>query len=99
MTTATSVRPVRGVTVRAQRLPLSRHRHWRWLGAGLVLFFLIPFAFTDLISLNRDLYYGIYIAAVFGFVGAWIGCANESPRRVLTRNWRTTPVSARHQRA
>jgi D-alanyl-D-alanine carboxypeptidase len=88
MATATSARPVRGVPVRAQPLTLSRHRHWRWLAAGLLLSFLIPFVLTDLVSLNRDLYYGIYIAAVFGFVGAWIGWANESPRRVLTRNWR-----------
>jgi D-alanyl-D-alanine carboxypeptidase len=88
MATATSAPPIRRAAVRAQGLSLSHHRHWRWLATGLVLFFLIPFAFTDLISLNRDLYYGIYIAAAFGFVGAWIGCANESPRRVLTRNWR-----------
>lgn len=65
----------------------ARNRHWRWLGVGLVLCFLIPFVLTDLVSIDRDLYYGIYIVAVFGFVGAWVGRANESPRAVLTRNW------------
>jgi hypothetical protein len=70
------------------RAAASPSHHWRWLGAGLLLFFLIPFALTDLVSIDRDLYYGIYVATVFTFVGAWIGVANESPRAVLTRRWR-----------
>jgi D-alanyl-D-alanine carboxypeptidase len=66
----------------------ARRRHWYWLGVGLGLLFLLPFALTDLVSLHRDLYYGIYIGTVVAFVGAWIGCANDSPRAVLLRNWR-----------
>ena len=40
-----------------------------WLAAGLILIFLLPFGLTDVVSINRDLYYGIYIGAVFGFFG------------------------------
>jgi D-alanyl-D-alanine carboxypeptidase len=73
-------------------VPLSNrathHRQWYWLGVGLVLFFLIPFALTDVVSLDRDVYYGVYIAAVFAFTGAWVGCELDARRATLTRNWR-----------
>ena len=89
MTTATSARPLRRASVpRVKTAAVARHQHWYWLAAGLALFFLIPFALTNVVSINRDLYYGIYIVAVFGFFAAWVGCANEWPRAVLTRNWR-----------
>src|SRR5688572_27307626 len=65
-----------------------RHNQLRWLAAGLALAFAIPFVLTDLTSISRDLYYGIYIGAVFGFFGLWLHYANESARAVLTRNWR-----------
>jgi D-alanyl-D-alanine carboxypeptidase len=67
---------------------VARHRQWYWLGAGLVLFFLVPFLFTDSIVVDRDVYYAIYIGTVFSFTGLWLRFATESPRRVLTRNWR-----------
>jgi hypothetical protein len=89
MTTATSARPLRRAPLPCvETAAFARHQHWYWLAAGLVLFFLIPFALTDLVPINRDLYYGIYIGAVFGFVGLWLRYANESARAVLTRNWR-----------
>ena len=66
----------------------ARHRHWYWLGSGLVLFFLIPFLFTDVLAVDRNVYYAIYVAAVFSFTGLWLRFATESPRAVLTRNWR-----------
>jgi D-alanyl-D-alanine carboxypeptidase len=65
-----------------------RHKQWRWLAAGLGLAFAIPFLLTDLTSISRDLYYGIYIGAVFGFFGLWLRYANGSARAVLTRHWR-----------
>jgi D-alanyl-D-alanine carboxypeptidase len=89
MTTATRPRPLGRAPVALPRASISsRRHHWYWLAIGLALSFLIPCGLTDLVSINRDLYYGIYIGAVFAFVGAWIGCANDSPRAVLTRNWR-----------
>ncbi len=89
MATATSDRP-RGRTLspRIETASLAQHHQLYWLAAGLILIFLIPFALTDLVSVNRDLYYGIYIGAVFGFFGLWLRYANESSRTVLTHNWR-----------
>jgi hypothetical protein len=53
-----------------------------------VLFFSIPFGLTDLLTIDRDVYYGIYIGAAFGFFALWLRYANASARAVLTRNWR-----------
>jgi hypothetical protein len=91
MSTLTPTRPLRPATDAPVARPTSASRrrdHWYWLAAGLGLVFLIPFALTDLVSTGRDLYYAVYIGSVFAFVGAWIGWASDSPRAVLTRNWR-----------
>jgi hypothetical protein len=87
MTVATPSHPV------ATRLHLqvgarAAHDQWSWLVAGLLLFFLVPFTLTDVLSINRDLYYGIYITTVFAFFAAWLVYANDTPRAVLFRNWR-----------
>ena len=67
----------------------ARHGQWRWLAAGLALGFAIPFVLTDLTSVDRDLYYAVYVAAVFGFVGAWLRFGVAAPRELLTRHWRS----------
>ena len=64
-----------------------RHQ-WTWLLAGIALSFLIPFVFTDLISIDRDLYYGLYVGSVFTFVGLWLRFGIDSPRELLLHNWR-----------
>ena len=87
MTSATATPLHRRDLVRP-RLAEARSRQWRWLAAGLTLAFLIPFVLTDLTSINRDLYYGVYIGAVSIFVGAWLRFGVDSPRAVLTHNWR-----------
>jgi fructose-specific phosphotransferase system IIC component len=40
-----------------------------WLVAGFVMGFAISFVFADVLSLPRDLYYGIYEVAVLPAVG------------------------------
>jgi peptidoglycan/LPS O-acetylase OafA/YrhL len=65
-----------------------RRRHWEWLSAGLVLAFALPYLLADLTTIDRDLYYGIYAAAVFGFFGLWLRYALDRPSRLLTRNWK-----------
>jgi hypothetical protein len=65
---------------------------WRWLVAGALMAFLIPFTFTDLLPVNRDLYYAILIGSVFGFFAAWLLRATSSAWQVLTRNWRRATV-------
>ena len=89
MTTATATRSARPPRrVAAHAVVRRRHHHWYWLAAGLVLFFLIPFGLTDLRTIDRDVYYGIYISAAFGFFALWLRSANASARAVLSRNWR-----------
>jgi hypothetical protein len=66
----------------------ASRRQLPWLVAGAAMAFLIPFVFTDVLNVNRDLYYGIYVAAVFGFTALWLRYTTESPRSILTRNWR-----------
>jgi hypothetical protein len=57
--------------------------------AGLAIAFLIPFVLTDLTSVDRDLYYGVYGAAVFAFVALWLRTTTRSPRAVLQHHWRS----------
>ena len=64
------------------------HRHWEWLSAGIVLAFALPYVLTDLTTINRDLYYGIYAAAVFGFFALWLRERIDRPRALLTRHWK-----------
>lgn len=59
----------------------------RWLAAGLVLAFAVPFVFADLAGLQRDLYYALYVAFVFTFVGVWARRTQQPVRAFLTRRW------------
>jgi hypothetical protein len=70
------------------RIGIRTHPQWAWLLAGLVLAFAVPYVFADVLSVNRDVYYGIYTLAVFGFFAFWLRRGTDSPRRTLTRNWR-----------
>jgi hypothetical protein len=70
------------------RVGIRTHPQWVWLLAGLMLAFAVPYVFADLLSLNRDVYYGIYTLAVVGFLALWLRLGTQSPRRMLTRNWR-----------
>jgi len=65
----------------------SRRRHLGWLAAAFPFAFAIPFLFTDLLDVNRDLFYGFYAFAVAGFVTAWARDTGLT-RRDLLRNWR-----------
>jgi len=75
----------RSSTARAIERP---HHQREWLLAGLALAFALPYLLTDLVTINRDLYYGIYAVSVFGFFALWLRFAVETPRALLTRNWR-----------
>src|SRR5689334_25428234 len=66
----------------------GRRAQWAWIVGGAALFFLIPFTLTDLASVDRDVYYGIYITAVAAFFGIWLRRTSDSPRATLLRNWR-----------
>jgi hypothetical protein len=64
------------------------HRHWFWLAGGLALAFAVPFLLSDVLSVERDVYYGMYAAVVFGFFALWLRLAVDAPLATLTHNWR-----------
>ena len=85
MPAATVARPRLAAAERAARD--RAHRHWEWLAAGLVLAFALPYLLTDVTTMNRDLYYGVYVIAVFGFFALWLRYAVDQPWAWLTRGW------------
>lgn len=58
-----------------------------WLLGGLVLAFAVPFVLADLADVQRDVYYAIYVASVFAFVGLWAQQTQQPIRAFLTRRW------------
>jgi hypothetical protein len=60
----------------------------RFLAGGALLAFALPFVLTDLVAIDRDLYYGIYAGAVFTLFWLWLRRAGRPVRQVLSRNWR-----------
>jgi hypothetical protein len=88
MPTAILEQPRRERRSSAAQAAARAHHQWEWLLAGLVLAFALPYLLTDLATINRDLYYGIYALSVFGFFALWLRFAVETPRALLTRNWR-----------
>jgi hypothetical protein len=72
---------------RAAREPVALHNQWLWLAGGLLYAFAVPFVFADLLDLPRDVYYGIYFAAVAGLLYAWLHVTQQSAGRLLLRRW------------
>jgi hypothetical protein len=73
-------------------LDTAAGRHLAWLGAGLVLAFLVPFVFADTLEIQRDVYYGIYALFVGGLFVAWARDTGQSLRGMASRRWRLTLV-------
>lgn len=59
----------------------------RWLAAGFALAFLVPFLLADQLGMERDLYYGVYAATVFGFFGLWARSTHQAVREMVARRW------------
>jgi hypothetical protein len=73
---------------RSERKAIRASEEIYWLLGGLAVAFAIPFVFADLIDTPRDLYYAIYVAGVFTFVGVWARQTQQPIRAFLTRGWR-----------
>lgn len=69
-------------------------QHFGWLGGGMVIAFVIPFVLTDRIALQRDVYYGVYAAAVAGLFVGWSRDASQSLRAMCARRWKVAVVFA-----
>lgn len=73
------------------------HPHWHvsagvseqlpWLVGGFALGFLVPFVFADQLGMQRDLYYGVYIATVVVFFALWARSTCQSLWDMLMRRW------------
>jgi hypothetical protein len=66
----------------------ATRRHLKWLTAGGVLAFAVPFVFADVLSMQRDLYYGLYLIGVLGLFVAWAHFAGGGVMSALARRWR-----------
>ena len=91
MTTASTLeRPRRAppVVVHFPERPAPPRRQWPWLVGGAVMAFAVPFVFADLLGINRDVYYGLYMLAVIGLCTAWARRTGADVRSMLLRNWR-----------
>lgn len=79
-------RPRSGIWTRSARQQV------RWLAAGLVIAFAIPFVFADVLDLPRDLYYGIYAATVVVFFVLWAWFTGQPIDAMIRRRWRLATV-------
>jgi hypothetical protein len=61
--------------------------HLVWLGAGLLLGFLVPLVLADVLEVQKDVYYGIYSAFALGLFIAWARSTGQSLREMLRRRW------------
>ena len=76
-------------TAPAAAAPISTpRRHVAWLVGGMALAFLVPYVLADRIGLARDLYYGLYAAAVMALFAGWAHDTGESLRAMVSRRWR-----------
>jgi hypothetical protein len=63
-------------------------RHFGWLGAGMAVGFLVPYVLADRIGLQRDVYYGVYAAAVAALFVGWARDTGQSLREMCARRWK-----------
>jgi hypothetical protein len=66
---------------------LALASHWTWLGVGFVLAFSMPFFLTDVFDLDRDIFYGLYAASVFGLFAAWARATGYDLVTASHRRW------------
>ena len=80
-------RRTRAKPERAVRQATPR-RHLAWLAAGAAMSFAVPFLLADQLGIQRDVYYGLYIAAVAGLFVAWAHDTGQPLREMCARHWR-----------
>ena len=69
------------------RTTASPRRHAAWLAGGLAVAFGVPFVFADRLGLDRDLYYGVYIASVLALFLGWAHDTGRSVGSMCARRW------------
>jgi hypothetical protein len=66
----------------------TARRHLAWLAGGMVMSFSVPFVLADQLGLQRDIYYGLYIAAVAALFVGWSHDTEQSLRDLCAKRWR-----------
>jgi len=61
--------------------------HWLWLAGGLGLAFAVPYLLTDILAVNRDLFYGLYAATVVGLLASWSRSTGYDLVAAARRHW------------
>lgn len=73
------------IRYRAARTEHGWPAHVAWLGAALLLGFLVPFVFSSVLELPRDWFVAVYAAIVLPFVAVWARWAALDLRAILRR--------------
>jgi membrane protease YdiL (CAAX protease family) len=84
---STLERPRHGPSVVFPERSEPARRQWTWLVGGAAMAFAVPFVFADLLGINRDVYYGLYMLTVVGLCIAW--ARRTGVRSTLLLNWRS----------
>jgi hypothetical protein len=50
---------------------LAVSSHWTWLALGFLVAFALPFLLTDVVDLDRDVFYGVYLLGVATLFTGW----------------------------
>ncbi len=61
--------------------------HWLWLVGGLGLAFVVPYLLTDILAVNRDVFYGLYALAVVALFAAWSRSTGYDLAAAVKRRW------------
>lgn len=76
-----------GVATAAERTASPR-RHAAWLAGGALMAFAVPYVLADRLGVQRDVYYGLYVASVLALMAGWMHDTGRSPAVLCTRRWR-----------
>ena len=61
--------------------------HWAWLAGGLMYAFALPYVLADVLEVNRDLFYGLYAAAVVALFALWSRSTGYDLVAAAKRRW------------
>jgi len=66
---------------------LTLASHWTWLAIGFVVAFATPFLLTDVLDLNRDVFYGVYALVVAALFAGWARSTGYDLVAAARRRW------------
>src|SRR4026208_251797 len=67
--------------------PRALPRPWAGRARGLVVAFAVPYLLADVLEINRDLFYGLYAAAVIALFALWSRSTGYDLVAAARRRW------------